>query len=206
MSVPDDALERLPPRPYGEIAPMVRTGDLVLCSGSSGFSRLIRWATGSPWSHAALAVRLEPIDKVVMLESVERIGVRAVALESFLSRDSNGRKPYPGRLLLARHAEFEAKATPRGLKAMADFAADRLGAPFKANEITAIGVRILLGAMNVRLPGRLDPSDAFICSEYIAKCYEQVGIRIPWDERGFMAPCDIAAAPPLEAIAQIQRV
>ena len=109
MAVPDDALETMAPRPYAEIRDEVRTGDLILCSGSSGFSKLIRWATGNPWSHVALAVRLEPLDKVVVLESVEKIGVRAVALASFLSRDSNGRKPYPGRLLLARHGQAVAQ-------------------------------------------------------------------------------------------------
>ena len=206
MSVPDDALDRFPPRPYAEVAPQVRTGDLILCSGSSGFSRLIRWATGSPWSHVAIAVRLDPLDKVVVMESVEKIGVRAVALKSFLSRDSNGRKPYPGRLLLARHDEFQAKSTAEGLKRMADFAADRLGAPFKPSEITKIALRIAAGALNLRVPGRLDPDDEFICSEYVAKCYAQIGIEIPWDGRGFVAPVDIANAPPVQAIAQIQRV
>ena len=206
MPVPDDALERLPPRPYAEVAPLIRTGDLILCSGDSGFSRLIRWATGSPWSHVAIAVRLDPIDKVVVMESVEKIGVRAVALKSFLSRDSNGRKPYPGRLLLARHDEFQAKSTPDGLKKMADFAADRMGAPFRPSEITKIGLRIAAGALNLRVPGRLDPDDEFICSEYVAKCYERIGVLIPWDGRGFIAPVDIAKAEPVQAIAQIQRL
>jgi hypothetical protein len=206
MPIPNDALERFPPRPYDEVRGEVRTGDLILCSGSSSFSRLIRWATGSPWSHVAMAVRLDAIDQVIVMESVERIGVRAVALKSFLTRDSNGRKPYPGRLLLARHDEWAAKATPDGLKAMADFCATRMGAPFRPSEITRIGLRILLGALDVRVPGRLNPDDAFICSEYVAKAYERVGIRFPWDGRGFIAPSDIAEAPPLHAVAQIARL
>ena len=206
MSIPDDILERLPPRPYDTVAGDIRTGDLILCSGDGAFSKLIRWATGSPWSHIAIAARLDPLGKVIVMESVEKIGVRAVALRSFLTRDSNGRKPYPGRILLARHAEFEAKSTPEGLKRMADFAADRLGAPFRPSEITKIGLRIAAGALNMKVPGRLDPDDEFICSEYVGKCYEQVGIQIPWDGRGFIAPCDFAAAPPVQAIAQIARL
>ena len=91
MPIPNDILERLPPRPYDAVKGEIRTGDLILCSGTGAFSRAIRWATGSPWSHIALAVRLDPIDKVVVLESVEKIGVQAVALKSFLTRDSNGR-------------------------------------------------------------------------------------------------------------------
>lgn len=206
MAIPPDALERFAAQPYDAIRPEVRTGDLILCSGSSVFSRLIRWATGSPWSHVAMAVRLEAIDQVIVMESVERIGVRAVALKSFLTRDSNGRKPYPGRLLLARHAEWEAKATPDGLKAMADFCAERMGAPFQPSEITKIGLRILAGALNIRVPGRLNPDDEFICSEYVAKAYERLGILFPWDGRGFIAPDDIAKAPPVQPIAQIARL
>jgi hypothetical protein len=206
MAIADDILQRLPPRPYDDVMGEIRTGDLILCSGDGAFSRLIRWATKSPWSHIAIAVRLDPLDKVMVMESVEKIGVRAVALKSFLTRDSNGRKPYPGRILLARHAEFEAKSSPQGLRAMADFAADRLGAPFKPSEITKIALRIAAGALNVRVPGRLDPEDAFICSEYVGKCLEAVDIQIPWDGRGFIAPCDFAADPKVDAIAQIARL
>jgi hypothetical protein len=206
MAILDDALERLPPRPYAEIEREVRTGDLILCSGSSFFSRLIRWATGSPWSHIALVVRVEEIGRVMVFESVERIGVRAVALRSFLTRDSNGRKPYPGKLLLARHDEFEAKVDPGRLAKMADFAVDRLGSPFNPKEITKIGLRILAGALNLRIPGRLNPDDEFICSEYVGRCYERIGIRIPWDGRGFIAPSDFAQDPHLHALAQIQRL
>lgn len=204
--VPDDALERLPPRPYDEVRAMIRTGDLILCSGDSMFSRLIRWATKSPWSHVAVCLRLEEIDRVMVLEAVEKIGVRTVALSAFLSQDSNGRKPYPGRLLLARHREFEVKATPERVKAMADFAVDRFGARFGALEMLRIALRIALGRFAVRQPKPLQPKGEYICSEYVAKCYEKVGILFPWDGLGFIGPADIAQAPPLEAVAQIQRL
>jgi len=206
MAVPDDALERYPPRPYHEIKHEIRTGDLILCSGDALFSRMIRLVTGSPWSHVALVARVDAIDRVMVLESVERLGVRAVALRAFLAKDSTGRKPYPGRLLLVRHSEFEAKATPRRLIAMADFAVDRFGAPFSLREVLKIGLRIFCGAINVRIPGRLNPKTDYICSEYVGKCYERIGILIPWDGRGFIAPCDFARDPKIEVVAQIAPV
>ncbi|MGC1303029.1 MAG: hypothetical protein WA840_11700 [Caulobacteraceae bacterium] len=203
MAVPDDALQRYPPLPYYEIKRLARTGDLILCSGRTPFSRMIRWATGSPWSHVALVARVDALDRVMVLESVERTGVRAVALRSFISHGSSGRRPFPGRLLLIRHREFEHQATPKRLIAMADFAVDRFGAPFSFREVVRIATRILLGAIKVRMPGRLNPRTEYICSEYVGKCYERIGIQIPWDGRGFIAPCDFARDPDIEVVAQI---
>lgn len=44
----------------------------------------------------------------------------------------------------------------------------------------------------------------FICSEFVAKAFERVGIEFPWSGRGFIAPADIAADPRVEAVAQIR--
>jgi hypothetical protein len=206
MAVPDDAFKRYPPLPYYEIKRMARTGDMILCSGDATFSRIIRWATGSPWSHVALVARVDALDRVMVLESVERIGVRAVALRSFISHDSSGRKPFPGRLLLVRHRDFERKATPKRLIAMADFAVDRFGVPFSFREVSRIATRIALGAIRVRIPGKLNPRTEYICSEYVGKCLERIGILIPWDGRGFIAPCDFARDPNIEVVAQIERL
>lgn len=206
MAIPDDALDRYPPQPYATVREEVRTGDLILCSGDSLFSRLIRWATKSPWSHVAIAFRDDSINRVMVVESVEKIGVRVVPLSAFLSQDSNGRKPYPGRLMLARHTTFTAQATPEAMKAMITFAFDRLGAPFDPREITRIGLRIAMGRLNLRMPKPLNPVNEYICSEFVAKCYDRVGIKIPWDGLGFIGPNDIADAPQVVAVAQIQRL
>ena len=202
--VPDDILARLPPRPYQALRPLIRTGDLFLCSGDDPFSRLIRRATRSPWSHVAIAIRLEEIDRVMALEAVEKIGVRSVPLSSFVSQASNGRKPYPGRILLARHHGFQARADPATIKRMAQFAMDRMGAPFSGREMLKIGLRIALGRFAVRTPPLLLPDDEFICSEYAARCFQAAGVEIPWDGLGFIAPCDFADDPAVEPIAQVQ--
>jgi hypothetical protein len=204
MAIPDSIFDDLPPRPYPEVRKLVRDGDLLLCSVNERMSRLIRWATRSPWSHVALAFRLEEIDRVMVLECVEHIGVRAVPLSRFIARTSHGVHPYPGRILLARHAGLSAKSRQRPLKRMAEFAFDRLGDRFSQGEMAKIAARIALGRFHLRTPRSLGPDDEFICSEYVARCFEAVGLKVPWDGYGFVAPADFARDPRVEPIAQVR--
>ena len=203
MTIPPGVLEELSPQPYATIRDEVRDADVLLCSAHDPMSRVIRWATASPWSHVALAFRLEEIERVIVLECVERLGVRAVPLSGFIRRTSSGVEPYPGRILLARHKGFAAKSRQQPLKHMAEFAFDRLGDRFSQAEMFKIVLRIALGRLRTRMPKLLGPKDEFICSEYVARCFATVGLKIPWDGLGFIAPSDIAADPRLEPIAQI---
>lgn len=204
MAVDPSVLHSLKPQPYSAIRDQVRDGDLLLCSASDSVSRLIRWATASPWSHVAIAYRLDTIDRVLVLECVEKIGVRAVPLSTFISRTSSGVHPYPGKILLARHDAMAAKSRRNPWGKIATFAFDRLGERFSPGEILKIGLRIIAGRFRRRLHPTLGPKDEFICSEYVARCLHAVGVEIPWDGLGFVAPCDIANDPRVKAIALIR--
>ena len=202
MTIPDRVFADLPPQPYATVRAQVRNGDILLCSATDLGSRAIRWATRSLWSHVALAFWLAELQRVLVLECVERIGVRAVPLSDFVTRTSSGQTPYPGQILLARHADLRS-SDPATLREMSTFAFDRLGAKFSNRETAKIGARIALGRLGVALPGRLAPDDDFVCSEYVARCFERVGLPVPWDGLGFIAPSDIAADPRVMAVAQI---
>lgn len=204
MAIDPGALERLKPQPYSTIRDQVRDGDLLLCSATDSVSRLIRWATNSPWSHVAIAYRVEAIDRILVLECVERIGVRAVPLSTFISRTSSGVQPYPGKILLARHRALAAKSRRDPWTKIATFAFDRLGDRFSAREVLKIGLRIVLSRFGRRLHPILGPKDEFICSEYVARCLKTVGLDIPWDGLGFIAPADIANDPRVQAVALIK--
>lgn len=205
MAVPDDALETLKPLPYAKVQALVQDGDLFLCQGNDAFSKLIQSATGSPWSHVAIAFRIDTLGEAIVIESVEKIGVRAVTLSQFCSRSSDGTSPYPGKILLARHAAFKGGPAGRKVKPMARFAFDALGNRFAAHEITKIGARIVAAkVMGKRhTPRMLIPNDEYICSEFVAKAFEAARITVPWDGLGFIAPCDFANDPKIEAIAQL---
>jgi hypothetical protein len=203
MTIPTDVLSVLAPQPYEHVRAEIRDGDLLLCSAHDFGSRMIRWATKSPWSHIAIAFRMPEIDRMLALECVERIGVRAVPISDFITRTSSGQTPYPGRILLARHRGI-AGTGPTPLLKMNAFAFDRLGDRFSNLETAKIGLRILVGRISARMPPILGADDEYICSEYVARCFAAIGLEIPWDGLGFVAPGDFALDPAIDAVARIQ--
>ncbi len=152
-----------------------------------------------------MAFWMKDVDRVLVLEAVEKIGVRCVSLSDFVSRDSAGHSPYPGKILLARHRGLAGPDAAVRTPHLAGVAFDRLGSKFAAGEIAKIGLRIatarLLGARPTPKP--LLPDDEFICSEYVAKAYEAAGLPIPFDGLGFIAPADFARDPALDPVVQV---
>ena len=203
MAIADNVLSELKPIAYAKARAMVQDGDLLLCSATDPFSRLIRWSTKSPWSHIAIAYRIPSLDRVMVFEAVEKLGVRSVPLSRFISMTSGGIHPYPGKILLARDQRLE-PLPDKKKKAMYDFAFGCLGDRFAAGEILKIGGRLVLGRSGKKMPHFLGAKDEFICSEYVAKCYGKAGLKIPWDGLGFVGPGDFAAAPDIQAVAQIR--
>jgi Permuted papain-like amidase enzyme, YaeF/YiiX, C92 family len=207
MAIDDDVLKTLKPEPLGDVAGRVRDGDILLCSATDPFSRLISWATKSPWSHVAVAYRWRSVNRIMVFEAVQQLGVRCITLERFISESSTGQKPYPGKIILARHGGYADKGGNAGgaaMRRLAEAAVDRFGDRFAPGEILKIAARITFGRTGRKTPKFLGPRNEFICSEYAAKCFEAVGIEIEWDGRGFIAPADFANDPSVKAIAQIR--
>jgi hypothetical protein len=206
MPIPDDVLHTLKPERLDDVQGRVRDGDLLLCSGRDPFSRLIGWATKSPWTHVALAYRWPGVHRTMVFEAVQQFGVRAVTLERFCSQSSTGQRPYPGRIILARHEDYASLGKPGGAaaKRLADAGMELLGDRFAPAEILRIALRIAMGRTGRLTPGFLRPKGEYICSEYVAHCLTAVGIDTPWDGRGFIAPSDFARDPKIKALAQIK--
>jgi hypothetical protein len=200
-------LKTLKPEPLGDVSRRVRDGDILLCSAIDPFSRLIRWATKSPWSHVALAYRWRSVGRIMVFEAVQQLGVRCISLDRFISESSTGQKPYPGAILLARHEGYADRGGKPGGAAMRRLAAeavDCFGDRFAPGEILKIAARITFGRTGRKTPKFLGPRDEFICSEYAARCLQAVGIEIEWDGRGFIAPASFANDPKVKAIAQFR--
>jgi len=207
MAIEADVLSTLQPETLSDIAGRVRDGDILLCSARDPFSRLIGWSTSSPWTHVALAYRWPELSQIMVFEAVQQLGVRTVTLERFISQSSTGQKPFPGKIILARHADYAdrgGKAGGAAMRRLADFAVGKFGDRFAPAEIAKIALRICFGRLGGTMPKSLRAKDEYICSEYAAGCFDAVGIEIAWDGRGFIAPADFGRDPKVKAIAQIK--
>jgi uncharacterized protein YycO len=195
-----DTYPNVPIQDYATLRPRIRSGDILLCSGTSVFSQLIQTATQSVWSHVAFVIRLDAINRIMVLESVETIGVRTVPLSSYVRNYNGSGHGYPGRLLIARHADF----ANVNIGQLSQQAVDLLGYPYDSEAIAGIAARIGLQQFNVQEPNpEALTGRAFICSEYVYACYRSVGIDIPYDTAGFIAPSDFAKDPQIQALSFI---
>lgn len=180
----------------------IHSGDLLLCSGQYTFSKLIQKATGSVWSHVGFVLRVDAIDRLMVLESIEGHGVRTVALSEYVKNFEGTGSGYKGRVAIARHRRFAQQATAAGMKAMSQFAVDRLACPYDEEEIGRITARIV-GAKLGFAPDEMVRDNEFICSEYVYECYRRLDITIRNDHRGFIAPADFARDPEVEVMFEI---
>lgn len=180
---------------YAQFRGKIQNGDLLLCAGSSWFSRMIQRATNSVWSHVGFVMRLNKIDRIMVLESVESQGVRTVPLSKYLNDYDNKGNPYPGGLVIARHADFAKPCVQNRLKQFGQFAVDLLGYPYDKDEIAKIAARIVASyPFSAKEKKALKPDREYICSEYVWECYKALNIKIRHDPRGFIAPADFARA------------
>ena len=174
---------------YTSIRQQIRSGDILLASGSSVFSQLIQHVTSSVWSHVAFILRLDAIDRIMVLESVESIGVRTVPLSSYIDDYNGTGKGYPGKLLIARHDQFSLAT----INTLSQAAVDLFGYPYAAEDIVRITSRIGMNSLGLAKDHPLiQAHKAFICSEYVYECYKSVGITIDYNQEGFIAPADYA--------------
>ncbi len=176
---------------YDNFRTEINHGDILLCSGTSFISELIKKATGSIWSHVGIVLKIEAIDRIVVVESVESVGVRTIALSSYC-KDYNGTgEAYPGGIMIARHAAFP--ADQQFIHAMAAFGVDLFGYPYDKQEIARIATRIATGGL---FGSERTPDDkVYICSEFVEAMLARVGIVCARNALGFVAPSDIAADP-----------
>jgi hypothetical protein len=195
MAISKAEFMAMTPQPYSQVREQLMTGDILLFSSVGGFSSVIEEATDSLWSHAGLVWRVgEPgLDRVLILESIENIGIRAVAASSRFNGTPAAPRPYAGHLLVARHRRLPQPAPAATVVAMTRFGIDHLGYPYNAAELVRIASRITLGLLGISLGGEVKPTTAYICSEFVARCFDAIDIDLTPDREGFMAPADIAA-------------
>ena len=191
MAVTTQQFEAMTPQTYQAVRRDLQSGDVMLFHSSDVSSQMIEHFTDSLWSHAAMLLRLNEIDRVLIMECVPGAGVRMMPLSTRINGIPGEMKPYQGKLLVARHRDFPSGDAAK-VRTLAAIAMDRLGFPYSSQELVKIGERIAASLVGRVLPGSLSENDRYICSEFVAMCFQEVGITLRLDREGFMAPADIA--------------
>lgn len=181
---------------YEQARREIQQGDILFCSGRYLVSELIKNTSDSIFSHVGLLCYWN--DRLVVLESVEDDGVRAVPLSHYLFNYENSKKKYNGELYIARHLsindpDFENKK----MKKMLGKAVDLLNHNYDKDEIAKIFARISLGI------GRHSDDQEYICSEFVEECFKQLEIELLHDSKGFIYPEHIAADPNVKPLFEI---
>tara|TARA_R110000824_G_scaffold164652_2_gene340987 strand:+ start:100 stop:741 length:642 start_codon:yes stop_codon:yes gene_type:complete len=177
---------------YEAIRPKLKTCDLLLCSGDYAFSKIIRKATSSDWSHVALIVQARAIGRVLVLESVEPEGVRVVPFRKYLLDYKDG-KAYPGGIAVA---SLKAQPNISDRRVMSKFgqqAVDLFGYPYDRDQVLKLALRVAQSTLFGANAGAqdFDNDKEFICSEYVAICLRELGLgEIAPGPHGFVAPVD----------------
>lgn len=187
--------------PYDAVRPHIRSGDLLLCQGTSIFARLIQHATGAAWSHVGCLLCVPLIERILVLESVESIGVRAVPFSQYVQNYNGSGRGYQGRLFLARHRGFSPDLTP-AFNAFFQRALDLLGSAYDTTSILRIAARVLAVDVGYQ-PRPLGQNESYICSEYCWEIYKAFGITVPYGSGGYIAPRDWAEAPDVDLLYEI---
>jgi hypothetical protein len=163
------------PIPYARIRSDLKTGDLVLFSGASFFSSVIKWAIGGKWSHVGVVVRSPQLPERVLLWESTRLadladvetgraaaGVQLVHLSERLARYEGAFKLRP----------LDRPITPEMEQAFAKRRAELCGRPYEQQKLELVEAALDRWFRALR-EERLH---SLFCSELVAEAYQAMGL------------------------------
>ena len=187
-----DTYPECPRAIYEAVRDEIRTGDLLLASGSSAMSKMIQAGTDSVMSHVGVLLRIDSINRILVIESVESIGVRPCTLNKYVHNYDGQGHPYPGKLYLARHAAVSV-ADAATFCTFSQQAVDLFGCVYDNKQIAAITLRVVAAKLGLRPQPRRPEDNTFICSELADMILRSIGVTVPYNHANYIAPADFAA-------------
>lgn len=178
---------------YDDARKQIQDGDVLLYRGLSLASRVIRWVTGSPYSHAGLAVWWN--GRLMVLEAVGK-GVVVTPLSANV-------RGYHGDVEWFASADTIA---PEERQRLVEVAQKELGKEYATWKAILLGIRRLLGSgIDRRDTARRERK--LFCSLYVASVYNAIGRDLTKGvSDSFTSPADIARSPLLRRVAALKRV
>jgi len=166
---------------YQELRDTLKNGDMLLCKGNSLFSKLIRYGTKSEFSHIGIIYKDEFLDRILVYESVETIGVRCVPLSKYLYNYDNKGNGYNGELSIYRHNDYN----KINIKLSMQFIVNLLGFAYDNIMILKIATKIIFNCK-----WDFSQNKLFICSEFAEKFFKENNILIQRNTNNFIVPGD----------------
>ena len=158
----------------------LKTGDIVLFSGKGRISEIIKWATGSKYSHVGLIVYLEGIDLVAIWESTVlsnvadiETGMMTKGVQLVPLSDRIGH--YKGDGIFVR--KLNNPLTDDMLQKLWDFRKAMTGKAYETHKLD------LLKTLWENFSGKEDLSSVF-CSELTAESLQKMGLLYDTDMGG----------------------
>jgi hypothetical protein len=176
---------------YDEVRGQIRNGDVFMYKGKAIFSSIIRWVTGSPYSHAGMAAWWN--ERLMVMEAK---GNGVVA--SPFSRSVGHCKGGVEWLTCVKEISDEDRLR------MVVFAQEELGKSYGRWKAILLGIKTLF-ERDLDRRDRLRAENKLFCSEYVARIYNSIGLDLKKQRSDrFMKPVDIANSPLLEKRGKIR--
>jgi hypothetical protein len=177
---------------YIQSRSQIKNGDVLMYRGRSLQSRIIRWATGSRYSHAGLAAWWN--NRLMIMEAVGK-GVIVTPISQNVRR-------YSGRVEWFTSVE---EIPDEHRLQMVEFAQRELGKQYARWRAIFLGIRVLL-QRSLESRDKLRREERLFCSHYVAETYNAIGrdLKKGVSDR-FMSPGDIAVSPLLKRIGVLHK-
>jgi len=170
---------------YEEVRFQIKNGDVLMYKGKKIFSKLISWLTGSPYSHAGIAVWWN--ERLMVMEAAMR-GVMVVPLSRNIHQHKGNVEWF----------SYKGEISEEDRLRMVIFAQDELGKSYARWKAVLFGLKILF-KRNLSRKDQLRMENKLFCSQYVAQIYNSVGLDLKKDRADrFMSPEDIARSPLME--------
>lgn len=176
---------------YEEYRPHMRNGDVLLFKGKGLLSEIIKWKTGSAYSHAGLVAWWG--DRLMVLEAVGA-GVRATPISYNL-------KKYQGGIDYFRCNKDIPDSVRDG---MLNFAQTQLGKEYDIGRLVGFFIKLMRNQPLQASETSTVPS-TFFCSEYVAEVYEYAGCDLVADRSSqYTSPDKIADSALMEFVGTLK--
>ncbi len=176
---------------YEEYRGQMQNGDILLFKGKGWLSEVIKWKTGSAYSHAGLVAWWD--DRLMVLEAVGA-GVRATPISYNL-------KKYKGGIDYFRCTEDITDVLRSG---MLSFAQKQLGKEYDLGRLFGFFIKLMRNQPLQETETATVPS-TFFCSEYVAEVYEQAGYDlVPSRSSQYTSPDKLADSKLVEFVGTLK--